>query len=117
MPGSLSTALMVALALPSLAVLYLGVRNYRETNDVERATRRTSRTVFGVVVGAVVVLLVVATEFVVALGGLVSSFPDVFGAVVLGGLAIGTAGGWLEVGVVGATLAVVVVLVVVGVAQ
>lgn len=107
-----------AFAVAAVAVVgfvALLVRNYRRTGDGPRAARRTSRAVFGMTVGAVLTLAVIASEALDALAALVMFAPDTAGHLVLGFLAVAGFSGWLEVGVVGATVAVVLVLVAVGV--
>jgi len=108
-------ALGAALAIPVVALIGLWVRNYRRTGDAPRAARQSSQRVLGVAVGAILSVLVIAGEFLDALAALVSFAPETFGQVFLGFLAIAGFAGWIELGVVTATIAVVLVLVAVGV--
>lgn len=115
MMAALSTVALAVVAVVGLAIVGLTVRNYRRGRDGPRAARQASRKVFAAVVGAVLTLAVIASEALNALGALISASPDSVGHLVLGALALAGFSGWLEVGVVGATVLVVGVLVAVGV--
>ena len=111
----LVAAAVATAALVGLAIVVLAVRNYRRTGDGPRSARQASRTVFGLAVGAVLTLAVIASEALNALGALLATSPDTVGHLALGALAVAGFSGWLEVGVFTATVLVVAVLVAVGV--
>jgi len=112
-PLPLTTLAVVAAIGGLVAVVALWVINYRATDDAPEATSRTTETVVGVLSAGVFSVVVVVSEFAGLLGtvgDVVASSPAGVGQAVLGVLAIAGFGGWLEVGVVGATITVVAVI-------
>jgi hypothetical protein len=109
----LTVAALVALGGVT-AVAGLWVRNYRKPRtDAPEATRQTSKRVVGVISGAVLAVAIAFVELSSLLGvvgDVVSMFPGGVTQFVLGGIAIAGFGGYLELGVVGATLLVVGIL-------
>lgn len=109
----LTVAALVALGGVT-AVAGLWVRNYRKPRtDAPEATRKTSKRVVGVISGAVLAVAIAFVELSSLLGvvgDVVSMFPGGVTQFVLGGIAIAGFGGYLELGVVGATLLVVGIL-------
>ena len=112
--GVLPLIAMVAAGGAVVAILGLWVINYRQTDDVEDATDRTSRTVIGVVSGAVFALVIALSNFAGlfgTIGDIVSTWPSAVGQLVLGGLAVAGFAGWIELGAVSATILVVGIIV------
>ena len=96
------------------AVAGLWVRNYRKPRtDAPEATRKTSKRVVGVISGAVLAVAIAFVELsslLGVIGDVVSMFPGGVTQIVLGAIAVAGFGGYLELGVVGATLLVVGIL-------
>ncbi|MDZ5811601.1 hypothetical protein U4E84_09620 [Halorubrum sp. AD140] len=115
MPGGalLLVALLVA-AGGVVTVAALWVRNYRETGaNAPEATRDTSQTVVAFVSGAVLAMAIAIAELAGLLGvvgDVVAMFPGGVTQLLLGGIAVAGFGGYLELGVVGATLLVVAIM-------
>ena len=113
--GSWLLTIAALVALGGVAVIAgLWVKNYRkERTDAPEATRETSQAVVGVVSGAVLAVAIAFVELAGLLGvvgDVVSMFPGGVTQLVLGGLAVAGFGGYLELGVVGATVLVVGIL-------
>lgn len=96
-----------------LGLVGLWALNYSKAGNAPDATRRTSAAIIGVISG-VVLTFVIAVSEVAALMGLFGDvfamYPGGFGQVALGILAVAGVTGMLEVGVIGATILVVLVI-------
>lgn len=112
--GVLPLIAIVAAGGAMLAIAAVWVLNYRQTDDATEATDQTSRTVIGVVSGGIFALVVALSNFAGlfgTIGDIVSTWPSAVGQLVLGGLAVAGFAGWIELGAVGATVLVVVIIV------
>lgn len=110
---ALSTLAVVAGLGSLVAVVVLWVRNYRSTGDAPEATSRTTQSVVGLVSATLLSVVVGISEFGALLGtagDIVSTWPGGIGQAALGLLAIAGFSGWLEIGVVGATITVLAVI-------
>lgn len=112
--GAFGIFLALAIGGSVLAVVALWIVNYRRTDDAGDATDRTSRRVVGVVSGGIFAIVIAFANLAGlfgTIGDIVSTWPGAVGQFVLGALAIAGFTGWLEIGAVGGTLLVVVVIV------
>lgn len=108
----ISRAILVAIALPLLVVLGLWVWNYAKADAADEATRRTSRTIVGIVAGAVISTVIIASEIAGMFAELIAYSPEGFGTTALGLIAVLGLSGWVELGIVSATILVVGIIVV-----
>jgi len=112
-PLPLTTLAVVAALGGLLAVVALWVINYRATDDAPEATSRTTKAVVGVLSAGVFSIVIAVSEFAALLGtvgDVVATSPAGVGQAVLGFLAIAGFSGWLEIGVVAATIVVIAVI-------
>lgn len=104
-------ALFMVGAVVGVAAVW--ARNYRKKGNAPDATRKTSQRVVAVATGAILAVAIAFAELAGLLGvvgDVVSMFPGGVTQLVLGGLAIAGFAGYIEIGLVGFTLLVVLVL-------
>jgi hypothetical protein len=112
--GPFAIFIALAVAGSALAIVALWIINYRKTDDATDATDRTSRKVVGVVSGGVFALVIAFANLAGlfgTIGDIVSAWPGAVGQFVLGGIALAGFAGWIELGVVGATLLVLGIII------
>ncbi len=111
--GAVPLIVLVAVVGGFVSLVALWIFNYSQTGDTEDATERTSGTVVGAISGVVfgvVIVLSTVGDALGVVGDFIATFPNAIGQFVLGGLAVLGFSGWVEIGTVGATVLVVVII-------
>lgn len=115
MMGMLQMILIAGVAGTLLTFVAVWLLSYSRTDDAERATQQTSRKFVAVASAGVFSIAVALNELAGlfgTLGDIVATWPAAVGQFLLGGLAVAGFAGWLELGVVAATIVVAAVIVV-----